>query len=188
METTWIASYGLAAVFVGTLLEGETVLFAAGAMAAQGLLPLPGVIVMAWLGSSLGHVIWFTVGRLWGRRAMKVLRVTDEKFGRVDALISRNTGTAIVMLQYLYGLRLAGATILGVTGINARRFVILESLNCAVWATLVAGAGFLVGGAAERFFQGWARWASIGATALVFAFVIHAIFRAVERRVDEPAP
>lgn len=44
-----IATYGYYALFLGTLLEGETVLVAAGYAAHRGLLELPWVIVIAFL-------------------------------------------------------------------------------------------------------------------------------------------
>ena len=46
-------SYGYGALFLGTLLEGETVLILAGLMAHMGLMKLPLVILVALLGSFL---------------------------------------------------------------------------------------------------------------------------------------
>ncbi len=180
----WVAKYGLAAVFLGTFAEGETVLFGAGILAAHGLLPLPGVIATAWLGSMAGHLFWFGMGRWWGARALRTLKVTDDKIARVDGLVHRHPIASIVLLQYLYGLRLAGATILGVTRLGFAKFVLVEGINCVLWATAVGAAGYAIGEAAALWFHGWARYAWIAITALVLLFVVRRAIASVERRVD----
>ena len=61
-----VASYGYAALFLGTLLEGETVLILAGIMAHLGLMKLPLVMLVALLGSFLGDQFYFFLGRKKG--------------------------------------------------------------------------------------------------------------------------
>ena len=176
--------YGLIAVFLGTFVEGETVLFSAGVLAGHGILPLPAVIAVAWAGAVIGHGFWFLVGRWWGGRALTFLKVPADKVAHVKSLVHRHPISSIVLLQYMYGLRIVGATILGVTRLGVARFMSIEAVNCVVWAAAVAGAGSLIGEAAGRWFHGWARWASIGVTALVLYLVVSRVFRAVERRVE----
>ncbi|RYZ52689.1 MAG: DedA family protein, partial [Proteobacteria bacterium] len=66
MFESLILQWGYLALAIGTLLEGETILIAAGAMAHKGLLSLPIVIVVAILGGFTGDVIWYFVGRKYG--------------------------------------------------------------------------------------------------------------------------
>ena len=66
----FIAHYGYLALFVGTFLEGETILVLGGLAAQQGLLELPWVMAAAFSGSLLGYQLAFFVGRRWGRRIL----------------------------------------------------------------------------------------------------------------------
>jgi hypothetical protein len=61
-----IARYGYAAVFAGTLLEGETLLLLAAYAAHRGYLDWATVVVVAWLGATLGDQLWFALGRYRG--------------------------------------------------------------------------------------------------------------------------
>ena len=60
--------FGYLAVFVGTFLEGETILVMAGFFAERGYLKLPFVIATACCGAYSGHVFWFWLGRTQGVR------------------------------------------------------------------------------------------------------------------------
>jgi len=63
---SFVQSYGYGALFLGTLLEGETVLILAGLMAHMGLMKLPPVILVALLGSFLEDQFYFFLGRRQG--------------------------------------------------------------------------------------------------------------------------
>jgi membrane protein DedA with SNARE-associated domain len=54
-----IGSYGYIALFLGTFVEGETILLMAGFAAHLGYLYLPWVILVAFLGSLSGDQVFF---------------------------------------------------------------------------------------------------------------------------------
>ena len=66
MINDFVANYGYLAVFIGTLLEGETILVAAGFAAYRGLLDLPSVVLVAIVGGTLGDQTAFQLGRWKG--------------------------------------------------------------------------------------------------------------------------
>jgi membrane protein DedA with SNARE-associated domain len=57
-----VQDYGYYAVFVGALLEGETVLAMAGYAAFEGYLKLERVILIAAIGGFLGDQFFFYLG------------------------------------------------------------------------------------------------------------------------------
>ena len=65
---TLVHSYGYAAVFVGSFLEGETVAALGGLAANRGYLALPWVIAIAAAGGFLSDQVYFGIGRLGGAR------------------------------------------------------------------------------------------------------------------------
>ena len=61
------ATYGYYAVFLGTFIEGETVLLLGGIAAHRGYLDLPTVIAVAFAGGWLGDQFYFFLGRRYGQ-------------------------------------------------------------------------------------------------------------------------
>lgn len=79
---------------------------------------------------------------------------------------------AIFLLQYLYGVRMAGALALGLTRISWRRFALYEAANCLLWAALFTTAGYLLGSAAAGFLHGRVRWLWTAASLAVLLLVV----------------
>ncbi|HUK57145.1 MAG TPA: DedA family protein [Nitrospiria bacterium] len=164
--------YGLWAVLVGTFFEGEGVLVGAGILAAKGLLDPLYVGMTAALGAWTGHLFWFFMGRRFGTRyILPRFGLLREKISRANGIIKRRPGTAIVILQYLYGARVFGAIAFGLTELSFGRFVVYEAVNCAVWAAVVETAGYFLGKAVFRFFHGWGRWIWIALSIAVLVWI-----------------
>jgi len=176
------ASHGLAAVFVGTFLEGEAVLLMAGVLASRGVLSPVGVWITAAAGALCGHVVWFSLGRIFGLRLLRrwlpgVVRATTQ----ARRVVETHPKTAIFVLQYLYGARIAGALALGLTRLDWLRFVLYEAVNCLAWAALFAGAGYALGETAMAAFGGWLRWLWLAASGIAVLAGVHWLTRRAAR-------
>ena len=51
----------------------------------------------------------------------------------------------ILSVRFLYGMRIAGPVVIGTSGVPFLRFALLNMLGAAIWAVLVAGAGYYFG-------------------------------------------
>src|SRR5216683_7766802 len=145
-----LQKFGYLAVFVGTFLEGETILVMAGFFAERGYLTLPFVIATACAGAYSGHVFWFWLGRTQGVRLLERFPRMKKHFGKGIRLFERYGALAIFITQWLYGLRITCAVIIGISKVSTIKFLIYESISCLVWAVVIAGAGFYFGRAVER--------------------------------------
>ena len=148
-----IETYGYLFVFAGTLLEGETVLLAAGYAAHQGLLDWWTVVAVASTGGTLGDQTAFLIGRWKGNAIIERVPALTRHAPRVHRLLERFNILLILVVRFLYGLRIAGPLIMGSSRIPILRFALLNILAAAVWAMLVAGAGFVFGAATEAMFS-----------------------------------
>ncbi len=151
--TALIASYGYYALFVGTFLEGETVLIAAGFAAHRGLLNLSWVIAIAFIASTLGDQLAFLLGRRHGERLMQRFPILRRKAPIVQAMLDRYHVPLILGVRFLYGMRIAGPFVIGMSNIP---FLVFASLNMAgalIWALVVASAGYYFGMALEMWFS-----------------------------------
>ncbi|MQM30150.1 MAG: DedA family protein [Candidatus Accumulibacter phosphatis] len=145
MISAFVASYGYLAIFIGTLLEGETVLIAAGFAAHRGLLDGRLVVVVAMLGATLGDQLAFLLGRWKGAALIERFPALARQKPRIDDLLQRYNVIFILSVRFLYGLRIAGPVLLGSSGMAVLRFALLNAIGAALWAAVVTGAGYAFG-------------------------------------------
>ena len=146
-----IQHYGYLAVFVGALLEGETILVMAGFAAHAGYLHLGLVIAVAALGGFVGDQFFFMLGRLRGRQVLARFPSIEAHSARVEALVRRHQTWLIIGVRFMYGMRVAGPLLLGMSHVSRVRFAALNFAGALIWATLISGAGYLFGHAVEMF-------------------------------------
>ncbi|CAM5781478.1 DedA family protein [Castellaniella caeni] len=137
-----IHAYGYWAVAVGTFLEGETVLLAASAAAARGYLQLPVVVALAAVFGSLGDQCFFFLGHRYGTRLVARFPALQPRVARAQALLRRYDARLILVIRFLYGLRMAGPIAMGASGVSWRRFALFNFIGAIVWALLVGGIGY----------------------------------------------
>lgn len=144
-----LEQFGYFAVFIGTFLEGEAILVAAGFFASRGYLDVFAVGVVAFAGAFAGHIFWFWLGRAHGVRLLDRFPRMKRHFGKGIRVFERYGAAAIIITQWLYGLRITAAVIIGMSKIAIVKFLIYEAVSCAVWAAVITGLGFYFGRAIE---------------------------------------
>lgn len=147
-----LATYGYWMVFVGCLLEGETVLILGGMAAHQQALQFWTVLALAILGGVLGDQLLFWSGRYFGARLLPRLKRHQGTIDRVSGLIERYPSTSVFAVRFLYGMRLVGPLVIGASGLSPWRFALLNLLGATVWATLFVSAGYWAGEALQQLF------------------------------------
>jgi membrane protein DedA with SNARE-associated domain len=162
-----IEHYGYIAVLIGAVLEGETVLIIAGFAAHRGYLDLGAVVVVATLGGFLGDQFFFTLGRVRGRQLLARFPAIEAKSARVQALVDRYHTWLIVSVRFLYGLRVAGPVLLGMSEVSHARFAVFNLLGALIWASLIAGAGYLFGQTMEMMLSNAKRYEGEAAVVLL---------------------
>lgn len=178
-----LQKFGYAAVFFGTFLEGEGILVLAGFFAQQRYLSLFTVIITAFLGSYAGHLFWFWLGRRHGVKLLERYPKMRRHFGKGLRLFERYGALTIFISQYLYGLRIAGAVIVGISKISTIAFLVYQAISCLIWSIVIAGLGFYFGEAVERFLgrAGAVQKYALGAI-IVIMLIVFLVHRIRERR------
>jgi membrane protein DedA with SNARE-associated domain len=140
-----LSDFGYWAVFIGALLEGETILVLAGFAAHQGYLSLPTTLAVAFLGGFLGDQAFFWVGRLWGPPLLSRIPRSAPRVRRMHELLDRYHAPIIVGVRFMYGLRILGPIVIGTSKVEAWRFALYNLIGAAIWAPLIGGLGYLFG-------------------------------------------
>jgi membrane protein DedA with SNARE-associated domain len=144
-----ISTYGYAAIGIGTFLEGETILILGGLAAHRGYLELPWVIVCAFLGTLFGDQLFFYLGRIKGKEFLEKRPHWKIKSDKVFTLLDRHQVWVILGFRFLYGLRTVTPFIIGASRVSPLRFLILNIIGAAIWASVVGTLGYLLGNTVE---------------------------------------
>jgi len=175
-----MATYGYLAVFLGTLLEGETILLLAGYAAHRGHLSLPIVMVVAFAGSLLGDQTMFWIGHRYGRRILTRWPRLEPRVARVRPLLHRFGNAFALVFRFLYGLRNVTPLAMAIGGFPPRRFFALNVLGAGIWAAVVSTVGYLFGEAAEAALPHTHHYQIVGLVAVIVAVTIFMIVRRVK--------
>ena len=140
-----IQTYGYTAVALGTFLEGETFLLLGGAAAAHGHLSLLVVIGLATLASFLGDQLFFIIGRRYGARLLTRFPSLEPRAEKVKRLLDRYHLPFILLIRFMYGLRIAGPITIGMSRVSWLRFLTLNFFGAMLWAFLIANLGYGAG-------------------------------------------
>ena len=140
-----VAQYGAAVIFVGTFLEGETIVVIGGVLAHQGILSPAVVAAAAFLGSFLGDQFWFYLGRRHASYRL-IARVTRRPvFAKVLSAIEDHPVKFILSFRFIYGIRTVSPVAIGMTDVAARKFLLLNAISAAVWAIAFTALGYVSG-------------------------------------------
>lgn len=146
-----IIDYGYLALFIGTFLEGETILVLAGFLAHSGYLLLPWVIVSAFLGTFAGDQTFFYLGRSKGIGFLEKRPLWHRKTDKVFDLLHKHQIKVVLGFRFLYGVRNVTPFVIGASRMHPAKFFVLNFCGALIWAVAVAYLGYEFGDIAQAF-------------------------------------
>ncbi len=182
---TLIARYGLAAIFLGAGIEGETSVIAGGVLAHRHYLPLWGVVVAAALGSCVADQLFFAAGRYFRDNRRVRAMTAKPAFARALVTLERHPVLFVTGFRFLYGLRTVSPVAIGTSQVPAQTFMLLNALSAAVWAILFTGIGYGFGDGIERLFGGFLsadHLLPLAAVAILFLIAVAQLVRWLHHR------
>lgn len=147
---TLLEQYGYLAIFVGTVLEGETILVLGAVAAHMGYLELPWVISAAMAGTFFGDQVYYFLGRRHGEWVMRRLARWQPRLERVKRLLNRNPVLIIFSFRFLYGFRTITPVIIGMSRFAVLPFVVLNLLAALLWSVVIGLLGYSFGALIQR--------------------------------------
>ncbi|WP_214476557.1 DedA family protein [Mesorhizobium sp. dw_380] len=146
----FIEQYGLLAVFLGCVAEGESAAILGGFFAHQHVFVLWHTFVAAALGAFVGDTSFFILGRSFADNRHVVRLRRRPGFRRAYRLLNTHPNIFVLSNRYVYGMRLVGGIAAGLSTIAAPRFVILNAISSVIWAMLFSTVGYVFGLGAEH--------------------------------------
>ena len=137
-------------LFVGFFLPGDSLLFAAGVLAAlpEKGLSLPIVMATCATAAIIGNMVGFTFGRRVGRRLYD--RPESRFFKRshllaAEAFYEKHGGKAIVLARFLPFARTFAPIVAGASRMDAGRFFLYTVVGGLLWGAGLPIAGYALG-------------------------------------------
>ncbi len=184
---TLIEQYGLIAVFVACVAEGETAAILAGFFAHQGVFVPWQAFVAVFLGAFGGDASFFLCGRRFSDKPFVQKLRQRPGFDRAFDLMQRYPAAYVIGNRYVYGFRLVGGVAAGLSTISAPKFVVLNAISALVWTTLFCGIGYIFGQGAEQLIGGALHKHQRLLVGLAIGVVGVAVFFALHRFMRRPA-
>jgi membrane protein DedA with SNARE-associated domain len=190
--TDFIGRYGLYAVFLLVMIEGDLTLLLAGVLAHEAFFgdhSFASVVLAGTLGGAISDNIAYLTGREF-RKGVRDLRFYRAAKPRMEKLTTNFGPLSIFLSKYIYGLRWASCIFHGVGRMPYLRFVLLSLCSCFAWVLILSGAGYFFSGAVINFIGDFQR---LGKVLLVIVVVGVAGFYLAERfwlspKVEEADP
>jgi len=184
--------YGLYALFILVMLEGDITLLLAGVLAHSaffGDYSFARVLLWGTIGGCLSDNLAYFAGRGF-REGVKQFRFYRAAQPRLQNLTTKFGPLSIFLSKYIYGLRWASCVFYGVGHMPYLRFLLLSFASCFMWVSILAGAGYFFSGAVMRFIGDFQR---LGKVLLIIVLLGVVAFYWIERfwlspKVEEANP
>jgi membrane protein DedA with SNARE-associated domain len=168
-----------AASWIGVPGPGEPVLIAAGVFAAKHNLDIVSVLVVAWLGATVGGIGGWAAGMKGGRALLTsrgpLAGMRAAALARGDDVFRRFTVVAILLTP---------SWIAGIHHVRAAVYLPVNAAAAALWAAGIGLGAYYVGPTVVEFVGDLGLVTGIGLGVLVAAVVIAEVLRRRRRAVD----
>lgn len=160
-----------AALFLGLVVPGETVLLVAGVLASRGQGHLVPYIVAAITGAIAGDSIGYELGRHFGprlRRSALGRRVGEQRWVRAETYLQTRGGRAIFFGRWIAVVRAIVPALAGQARMPYARFLAWNVAGAIPVGTLHVGLGYLAG----QSYTSVERYLSIGHWGLLVLVIV----------------
>ena len=144
-----LQNFGYPALMLGTFLEGEMSLLLAAFLALRGLLSIEWVIVFAFLGTYAADQFWYYMGRRHGRSILERRPQWQALSDKALVYLRRHPDLWVLGFRFFYGMRTVMPLAIGLSGYPWRRYLILDAIGTAIWATLLGTLAYKLGRALQ---------------------------------------
>jgi membrane-associated protein len=164
-----------APAFLGLVLPGELALLLGGVLAQQGRIPLGAALVVGVAGALVGDSAGYWIGRRWGPRLLTSRlgrRVGPARLHKVEGLLLRGGGWALVVGRSTAGARVVLPGLAGMLGLRYRTFALWTGAAATLWAVAHVLLGYLAGAGWHHIHQLTGRVGLALALAVVVALTV----------------
>lgn len=135
-------------LLIGFFLPGDSLLFTAGFLAAQGIFNIYWLAVLCFVAAVLGDSAGYTFGSKVGRRIFtreNSILFHTRHLQRAQAFYDRHGGKTIILARFLPVVRTFAPVLAGVGSMPYPRFLKYNVVGGALWAIGLTVLGYFLG-------------------------------------------
>ncbi|KMY50286.1 DedA family protein [Peribacillus loiseleuriae] len=140
--------FGETGLVITPFLPGDSLLFVAGSIAAQGSLNIWILLIILFIGAILGDTVNFWIGHYIGPKVFENDRfklINKKYLLKAQDFYERKGPIVIVLARFIPIVRTFAPFVAGVSKMNFRKFVIYNIVGGGLWIFLMTLAGFFFG-------------------------------------------
>lgn len=132
---------------VTPFLPGDSLLFAAGAIAATGILNIWWLVLLLCIAAFLGDTVNYGIGKYFGKRAFEKENrfIKREYLTRTNQFYEKHGGKTIVIARFIPIIRTFAPFVAGIGRMNYTRFLTYNIAGGILWVFTCSFAGYFFG-------------------------------------------
>ena len=151
-----LATYGIlffiifaeTGLVITPFLPGDSLLFAAGAIAALGAFRIEYILVLLSTAAILGDTVNYWIGHFFGQAIVnnpKVPFINQEHIDKTEKFYKKYGGKTIILACFVPIIRTFAPFVAGVARMNYKQFISFNAIGGLLWISLFTLAGFFFG-------------------------------------------
>lgn len=162
-------------------IPSEVILTFGGFMTTHSSLTIIGVIIFSTIGSLIGALILYLVGRILKKERLmkladgklgKTLRIKREDIEKADDWFNKKGTKAVFFCRFIPIVRSLISIPAGINGMKIPKFIIYTTLGSAIWNTVLTVLGSVVGENWTKIVSIIDLYANITLIILIILFII----------------
>lgn len=135
-------------LLVGFFLPGDSILFTAGVLAAQGFFNVWVVMGLLLAAAIIGVSVGYAVGARWGRRLFEredSRFFKQENLRKAEAFYEKHGGKALIITRFIPVIRTFVPVVAGIGRMPYAKLLFFNVVGGVIWVVGLVGAGFWLG-------------------------------------------
>lgn len=133
---------------VTPFLPGDSLLFAAGAIAALGSLHIWGVVLLLIVAAVLGDTVNYWIGHFFGRKLVdnpKITFINQEHIDKTEQFYKKHGSKTIILARFVPIVRTFAPFVAGVGSMHYSTFLLYNVVGGVTWVTAFTLLGYFFG-------------------------------------------
>ena len=166
-------------------IPSEVILLFGGFMTTYSKLNIIGVIISSTLGSILGAIILYYIGKILNKERLKkivrgkigkVLRLKEKDIDKADEWFDTKGNKTVFFCRFVPILRSLISIPAGMSEMPMTKFLIYTAIGSAIWNSIIAIIGSMVGKNWESIVDIFDKYSHITLIILIILFVIFIVY------------
>lgn len=135
-------------IVITPFLPGDSLLFAAGALAATGSLSIQWILIMLFLAAVLGDTVNYHIGKFVGPQVFnkeKSFLFNKDHLVRAQAFYEKHGKKTIFLARFIPFIRTFAPFVAGIGTMSYGKFLSYNIIGAAIWCVLFIMGGYFFG-------------------------------------------